>query len=70
MKHDRIFKRIWLLPVLIVVLVAAHGTAGYELLSRRTWMVALGLIALVVLVHIGGFGSIYAIFNRRFRQKS
>jgi hypothetical protein len=68
MKHA--LKRIWVLPVLIVVLVAAHGTAVYELLSRRTWIVALGLIVLVLLMHIGGFGSIYAIVTRCFRHKS
>jgi len=67
MKHR--LKRIWLLPVLIVVLVAAHGTAVYELLPRRTGMVALGLIVLVLLMHFGGFGSIYAIVSRRFKHK-
>jgi hypothetical protein len=70
MKHGRVLKPIWVLPVLLVVLVAAHGTAVYEVLSRRTWIVALGLIVLVLLLHIGGLGSIYAIFSRRFRHKS
>jgi hypothetical protein len=70
MKHDRVFKRIWLLPVLLIVLVAAHGTAVYEVLSRRTWMVGLGLIVLVVLMHIGGLGSIHAIISDQFRHKS
>jgi hypothetical protein len=70
MEHGRVLKRIWVLPVLVVVLIAAHGTAVYEVLSRRTWIVALGLIVLVLLMHIGGLGSIYAIFSRRFRHKS
>ena len=70
MKHDRVLKRVWLLPVLAVILLAAHGTTLYEVLSRRTWAVAIGLIVLVLLMHIGGFGSVYAIVSRRFRHKS
>jgi hypothetical protein len=70
MKHGRVLKRIWVLPVLVVILVTAHATAVYEVLSSRTWAVALALIVLALLLHIGGLGSIYAIFSRRFRHKS
>jgi len=70
MKHNLVLKRIWLLPILIVVLVATHGTAVYEVLSRKTWMIGLGLIVLVLLIHIGGFGFVYRTFRRRFRRKS
>ena len=70
MEHDRVLKRIWVLPILVAVLVAAHAGAVYGVLSHKTWTVALGLFVLVLLIHIGVLGPIYALFRRLLRHNS
>lgn len=69
MKHTRL-KSIGVLTALVALLVAAHGVAVYRVLSRRTWMVVLGLLVLALLIHLGAVGLIHRIYTRHFRQKS
>ena len=65
MTHGWLLKRAWMLPVFVVILMAVHGMVLYRLFSHVTWIVMLGLVLLVLLKHIGVFGSIYAFFRRR-----
>lgn len=69
MKHGRLPKQIWLLPILVAVLVITHAAALYGMFSRMTWTLALGLLVLFMLVHLGAFGSIYAVLKRWFGHK-
>jgi len=69
MKHTWLLKRVWLLPVLLGVLIAAHGVAISHLFSRVTWTIALGVVVLALLTHVGVFGPIYAFFRGQFRRK-
>lgn len=51
-------KRIWILPVLVAILAAAHGVALYRFASRLTGGAVLGLVMLVLLTHSGILGSV------------
>ena len=62
-------KRIWVLPILVVALLAAHAGAVYGVFSHKAWTAALGLLVLVLLIHSGALGLIYALLRRRFRHK-
>jgi fatty-acid desaturase len=65
--HGSFLKRIWLLPILVV---AAHVVVLYRVFSRMAWTVAVGLLVLLALKHIGAIGSIYVMFRRRWRHRS
>jgi hypothetical protein len=70
MKHVQVRKGIWVLPVVVIALVAAHTGALYGVFSHFTWKLALGLILLVLLpLHIGVLGSIYTSFRRWLTHK-
>jgi len=70
MQHGSFPKRIWLLPILVAALVAAHGVVFYRAFSHMAWTVAVGLLSLQVLKHIGALGSVYVMFRRRWRHRS
>lgn len=70
MKHGRFLKGIWTLPVVIAALIAAHGLTLYRVFSRMAWTVALGLLVVLLLMHVGALGSIYAMLRRWLGHKS
>ena len=65
--HGVLLKWRWLAPVIIAVLIAVHGTVFYRLLSHTAWTEILTLGLVLLLAHLGVFGSIYALLRRRFR---
>ena len=69
MKPGRSLKRIWGLPLLVAALIAAHAGALYAVFSRLAWTLGLGLLLLVLLIHVGALGPIYAMFRRWFRHR-
>lgn len=69
MKHGLAMKRAWLLPV-VVILVAAHGFIFYRIASRLTLILAVGLIVVVLVKHLGLLSGIYAVRRRRSRQQT
>lgn len=69
MRHWRLLKKGWVLPELLAILIAGHALVLYHVFSRMTLTVALGLVLLVLLKHVGVFGPIYAFFRRRSRHQ-
>ena len=69
MKHSLFLKPIWLLFIAVAALIAAHAFALYRVFSHVAWALALGLLLLLLLTHIGALGSLYAMFRRWFRHK-
>ena len=70
MKHWRLLKGIWILPLLIAALIAAHGLALYHMFSRMASTIAVGLLVVLLLMHVGAVGSIYAMLKRWLGSKS
>jgi hypothetical protein len=66
---SRIFARPWTLIAAVVILLAAHGLAFYFLrhLGLSAAVVS-GIAVLAVVKHIGGVGSLYALFRKRFQK--
>jgi hypothetical protein len=63
--HSLITRR-WILPVAIVLLIAAHLSAAIFLRHKLlTTSVVSGVIVLFAITHLGVFGSFYAWFQRR-----
>jgi hypothetical protein len=60
-------RRVWLLPVLVIVLVAGHGVILYSVSSYMTLSAAVvsGVLILLLLKHVGLLGSLYSLFRRR-----
>lgn len=67
MKHGRLLKKAWMLPLLVGTFIAVHGFVLYRVLSHAAWTFVLVFAVLVFLKHIGIFGSIYAFLRRRSR---
>jgi len=73
MKHARGLRGGWiLLSVVVVILIAVHGIVFYRLSSHISshiaWTILLALVLLVLLKHIGLFGTIYGLFKNRSRS--
>jgi len=60
-------RRVWILPVLLVVLLAGHSVILYYGSSHRmlTAAVLSGAISLLVIKHVGLLGPVSALFRRR-----
>lgn len=60
-------RRVWILPVLVIVLLAGHGVILYYVSSQVLLSAAVlsGAIILLVIKHVGLFGPLYALFRRR-----
>jgi hypothetical protein len=69
MNRHGFLKRIWLAPLFIAALAAAHAFVFYRVWSHVVWITASALVVLVLLTHLGVVGSIYAIFTRPPRRK-
>ncbi len=54
---------------LIGVLVVVHGYVLYRIASHMTFTVVVGFAILVILKHLGLFGSIYPALRLRFRRE-
>ena len=62
-------RRVWLLPGLLIVLLAGHGVILYYLSSHVMLSAAAlsAVIFLLVIEHAGLLGRVYALFRRRRR---
>jgi hypothetical protein len=65
--HSLFRRRIWMLVVLAVMLIAGHGITLYYVSSHLVLSAGLlsGLILLIVIKHLGLLGPVYALFRRR-----
>jgi hypothetical protein len=64
---SRLLARPWTLIAAAVVLLAAHGFAFHFLRQRRiSAAVITGLVLLVIIKHLEMFGSLHALFRKRF----
>jgi hypothetical protein len=68
--HRLAFRRAWLLPVVLVLLIAGHGTVLYFASSHIVLPAALLTGAIVVLVvrHLGLLRPLFERFRRRQRH--
>lgn len=66
MKYANVLKYAGI-SLFVVVLVAGHVIGLRHLFSHLAWPIAVGMIVLVLLKHIGIFGPIYGSFKRRSR---
>lgn len=66
MTRHRLPRRWWLLVIVALVMIVGHG-ALFGVLSNMPLpaIVASAGIILIVMVHFGVFGSVYARFRRR-----
>jgi membrane protein YdbS with pleckstrin-like domain len=60
-------RRVWVLPVLMIVLLVGHGVILYYASSHVMLSAAVlsGAIILLVIKHVGLLGPLYALFRRR-----
>lgn len=65
--HPRARGRVWMLPVLLVGLLAGHGVILYYVSSHVALSVAVlaGAVILVVIKHLGLLGRVFARYRRR-----
>ena len=68
-EHNSLLRRAWMLPIVVVVIVAAHVILPY-LLWHTGLSVGLvsGVTVLVVIKHLGLLGSLSALLRRRARH--
>ncbi len=68
--HRLARRRFWILPVLLVMLLASHGVILYYVSADVMLSAAVvsGAIILLVLKHVGLLGPVYALFRRRRSQ--
>ncbi len=64
MRNHRLLARPWMLPV-VAVLLAVHGFILYRIVSRLTFTAIVGVLVLLLIKHLGVFGSIYGMIRRR-----
>jgi hypothetical protein len=67
-RHIRLGKRVWMLPLLVVALIAGHAILYAVSLKALSAAVASGVIVVVVIKHLGLLGPFYALLRRRSRQ--
>jgi hypothetical protein len=68
--HSRLFPRSWILALVLVAFIAGHGILFYVLSHKLlAASVASGLIALVVIKHLGLLSPLYALLRRRIRNR-
>ena len=66
---SRNFAPPWIMIAAVVILLAAHGLAFYFLRHLALSAAVLsGIVVLVIVKHIGVFGSLYAQFRKRFHK--
>lgn len=63
------FGRPWTLVAVVAILLATHGLAFYFIQhSTISLTLASGLIVLIVVKHLGMFGSVCALLRKRSRK--
>ncbi len=67
-RHDNFKPAGWMVLVLIVAVLVAHGAILYHLASRMTLATVTLVILLLLAKHLGLFGSVYAIMRSRSRR--
>jgi hypothetical protein len=68
-RHIHLPKRVWIIPLLVVALIAGHAILYYAMSHKvLSGAVASGVIVLVVIKHLGLLGPFYALLRRRSRQ--
>jgi len=70
-RHGHLFGRSWMLPVVVVALIAVHGIVLKFVLSHLGLSTAAiaGVIVVVAIKHIGLLGPAYAWLRRYFRRE-
>ena len=65
--HSLFRRRIWMLALLAVMLIAGHGIILYYTSSHLALSAGLvsGIILLIVVKHLGLLGPVCALFRRR-----
>jgi membrane protein YdbS with pleckstrin-like domain len=65
--HLLAHSRLWILPVLLVLLLAGHGVILYYVSSHIMLSAAAlsSAIILLLMKHVGLLGQVYALFRRR-----
>jgi membrane protein YdbS with pleckstrin-like domain len=65
--HRLARRRVWMLPVLVVVLLVGHGIILYYMSSHVLLPAAvlLGVIMVLVIKHVGLLGPLYSRLRRR-----
>jgi len=67
--HSFLSGRIWILLVITVVLIVGHGFFLYYLSSHFALSAAVvGVIAVVMIKHVGLLGSLWGLLQRRSRH--
>jgi heme A synthase len=68
--HSRLVARSWILALVLVAFIAGHGILFYVLSHKLpVAFVASGLIALVVIKHLGLLSPLHALLRRRLRNR-
>ena len=64
-------RRMWVLALLAVLLIAGHGIILYYASSHLALSVGLvsGVIVLIVIKHLGLLGPTYALLRRHWRRR-
>jgi len=65
---SRIFAYPWIMIAAVVIVLAAHGLAFFLRHLALSAAVVSGIVVLVVVKHIGAFGSLYALLRKRFQK--
>jgi uncharacterized membrane protein YhaH (DUF805 family) len=69
-EHSRLSVRPWILALVQIALIGGHGILFYVLYHKRlAASVASGLILLVIIKHLGLLSPLYAVLQRRFRDR-
>ena len=71
-RHSPLRARAWMLAVGVIILIAGHGVILYYFASHVTLTAAVvsGAVILLVIKHLGMFGSVYALFRWRARRNA
>ena len=69
--HPLSRRRMWVVSVLALILLAGHGLILYYASSHLALSAGLasGVILLIVIKHLGLLGSAYAFLRRRWRRR-
>lgn len=62
-------RRTWMLAILVIALLAAHGVIVRYMVSNQALSGAVlsGVVVVLVIKHLGLLGSLYALVRRRSR---
>jgi hypothetical protein len=69
--HALSHRRMWVLALLAILLIAGHGVILYYASSHLALSAGLisGVIVLIVIKHLGLLGPTYALLRRHWRRR-